>query len=328
MIEKVIPLEDVALVDFLGVDNSNIKELATAFPNSKIIARGSEIRIQGASAEIIKVHKAINELLLHYRKFGKVTVDNILDYVEMNADLQDADIKDEILLYGAKGIAIRPKTSNQQKLVDAVKKNDLVFALGPAGTGKTYVATALAVKALKNKQVKRIIISRPAVEAGESLGFLPGDLKDKVDPYLRPIYDALDDMIPSEKLKFYMENRVIEIAPLAYMRGRTLSNAFVLLDEAQNTTEMQMKMLLTRLGLDSKMIITGDVSQIDLPPRQKSGLVTASRILENVQGIKVLHLSQKDVVRHRLVKNIISAYKKFDDKKKVEKEAIKKDENK
>ncbi|GAA4838468.1 PhoH family protein [Algivirga pacifica] len=313
MIEKVINLEGVSLVDFLGVENENIKEISTAFPKSKIISRGNEIRIQGSGPEIIKINNAFNELLAHYRKYGKITTDNVLDYLETNVNKEDLNLKDEIVLYGAKGVAIRPKTSNQKQLVEAANKNDLVFAIGPAGTGKTYVAVALAVKALKNKQVKRIIITRPAVEAGESLGFLPGDLKEKVDPYLRPIYDALDDMIPSEKLNFYLENRIIEIAPLAYMRGRTLNNAFILLDEAQNTTPMQMKMFLTRMGADSKMIVTGDTSQIDLPPRVKSGLVEATHILKNTDGIRIIHLSGKDVIRHRLVKNIIAAYKQAAD---------------
>lgn len=309
MIEKVINLEGVSLVDFLGVENENIKEISTAFPKSKIISRGNEIRIQGSGPEIIKINHAFNELLAHYRKYGKVTSDNVLDYIETNVSKEEIDLREEIIVYGAKGIAIRPKTVNQKTLVETVNKNDLVFALGPAGTGKTYVAVALAVKALKNKVVKKIIITRPAVEAGESLGFLPGDMKDKVDPYLRPIYDALDDMIPAEKLNFYIENRIIEIAPLAYMRGRTLNNAFILLDEAQNTTPMQMKMFLTRMGTDSQMIVTGDTSQIDLPKHVKSGLVEATRILKGVQGIGILHLSGQDVVRHRLVKNIIAAYK-------------------
>ncbi|MEH0154578.1 PhoH family protein [Limibacter armeniacum] len=309
MIEKVINLEGVSLVDFLGVENENIKEISTAFPKSKIISRGNEIRIQGTGPEIIKINNAFNELLAHYKKYGKVTTDNVLDYIETNVSKEQADLKDEIILYGAKGVAIRPKTANQKTLVETASKNDMVFAIGPAGTGKTYVAVALAVKALKNKQVRRIIISRPAVEAGENLGFLPGDLKEKVDPYLRPIYDALDDMIPSEKLNFYLENRIIEIAPLAYMRGRTLNNAFILLDEAQNTTPMQMKMFLTRMGAESQMIVTGDTSQIDLPRKVKSGLLEATTILRGIEGIGIIQLSGKDVIRHRLVKNIIAAYK-------------------
>jgi phosphate starvation-inducible PhoH-like protein len=216
----------------------------------------------------------------------------------------------DVIIYGTKGNAIKPKTVNQQKLVDMVRDNDLVFALGPAGTGKTYISVALAVRALKNKVVKKLIITRPAVEAGENLGFLPGDLKEKIDPYLRPIYDALNDMIPFEKLRYYMEREIIEIAPLAYMRGRTLNNAFILLDEAQNTTPMQMKMFLTRMGPESKMIVTGDASQIDLPSRQSSGLKEAIRILNNVKGIGIMELNEKDVVRHKLVRDIIEAYNK------------------
>ncbi|MCS6831967.1 MAG: PhoH family protein [Flammeovirgaceae bacterium] len=312
MIEKVISLENVSLVDFLGVDNAIIKEIASAFPKSKIISRGSEIRIQGSGAEIIKINNAFNDLLAHYHKYGKVTTENVMNYIEKEGIVVEEEMSDEILVYGAKGNAIRPKTENQQKLVAAANANDLVFALGPAGTGKTYISVALAVRALKNKKVKKIIITRPAVEAGESLGFLPGDLKEKIDPYLRPIYDALDDMIPSEKLKFYLENATIEIAPLAYMRGRTLNKAFILLDEAQNTTPMQMKMFLTRMGPESKMIITGDSSQIDLPKGQKSGLIEAVNVLRNVEGIGFVELNGKDVIRHRLVKDIINAYVKYE----------------
>jgi phosphate starvation-inducible PhoH-like protein len=311
LIEKVISLENVSLVDFLGVDNANIKEIATAFPKSKIISRGNEIRIQGSGSEIIKINNAFNDLLAHYHKYGKVTTENVSNYIEREGIVEE-EMSDEILVYGSKGAAIRPKTENQQKLVASANASDLVFALGPAGTGKTYISVALAVRALKNKKVKKIIITRPAVEAGESLGFLPGDLKEKIDPYLRPIYDALDDMIPAEKLKYYLENAIIEIAPLAYMRGRTLNKAFILLDEAQNTTPMQMKMFLTRMGPESKMIITGDSSQIDLPRGQKSGLIEAVNVLKNVEGIGFVELSGKDVIRHRLVKDIIAAYGKHE----------------
>ncbi|MEQ8575471.1 MAG: PhoH family protein, partial [Fulvivirga sp.] len=272
MVEKVITLENVSLLDFLGVENKNINEVASAFPKSKIVSRGNEIRIQGTTTEILQINDILNSLIDHYHKYGKVTEENVQNYLASEAEVKLID-EDEVLIYGTKGFIIKPKTLNQQKLVYAVRENDLVFAIGPAGTGKTYISVALAVKALKNKQVKKIIITRPAVEAGETLGFLPGDLKEKLDPYLRPIYDALFDMVPSEKLKYYMENNVIEIAPLAYMRGRTLNNAFILLDEAQNTTPMQIKMFLTRMGPNSKVIITGDTSQIDLPKRQKSGLI-------------------------------------------------------
>ncbi len=321
LIEKVITLEGVSLVEFLGVENENVREIARAFPKSKIISRGNEIRIQGSGPEIIKINSAFNELLAHYHRYGKVTRENVLQYLEDDQSRELNELKDDILIYGAKGVGIRPKTENQQLVVEAVNNNDLCFIVGPAGTGKTYIAVAMAVKALKNKQVKRIIITRPAVEAGENLGFLPGDLKEKIDPYLRPIYDALDDMIPAEKLKYYLEDRIIEIAPLAYMRGRTLNNAFILLDEAQNTTPMQMKMFLTRMGPDSKMIVTGDRSQIDLPRNHKSGLIDALNILKNTQGISIAELSEKDVIRHRLVKSIIGAYEKSNELRKAQETA-------
>lgn len=313
MVEKVIDLENISLVDFLGIENENIKKISDAFPKSKVVSRGSQIRIQGTGPEILKINNTFNDLIAHYHKYGKVTVDNVSQYIEMEKTDWDRADKDDVLVYGTRGVAIKPKTANQQTLVKVAKAQDLVFAVGPAGTGKTYIAVALAVKALKNKQVKRIIITRPAVEAGENLGFLPGDLKDKVDPYLRPIYDALHDMIPSEKLKYYLENNIVEIAPLAYMRGRTLDKAFILLDEAQNTTPMQMKMFLTRMGPDSKMIITGDTSQIDLPRNHKSGLIEAVNVLKETKGVGIVWLSEKDVIRHRLVRSIIEAYTKFED---------------
>lgn len=308
MVEKVIELENISLVDFLGVGNENIKKISSAFPKSKIISRGNQIRIQGSSPEILKINSTFNELIAHYHKYGKVTIDNVANYIAKdNRDLV-VNEKEDTLIYGTKGAAIRPRTDNQRQIVKAALKNDLIFAIGPAGTGKTYMAVALAVRALKNKYIKRIIITRPAVEAGENLGFLPGDLKEKVDPYLRPIYDALHDMIHGEKLKYYLENNIIEIAPLAYMRGRTLNNAFILLDEAQNTTTMQMKMFLTRMGPDSKMIVTGDISQTDLPRSHRSGLVEAMHTLKHVKDISIIHLSEQDVIRHRLVKSIIHAY--------------------
>lgn len=313
MVEKIISLESIALVDFLGVENANIKEIAQAFPNSKIVARGSEIRIMGSNTEIVRINEIINSLLEHYNRYSKITLDNVRSYMNDNpAQVPLHELEDDIILYGAKGTAIKPRGHNQLKLVQAIYNNDLVFALGPAGTGKTYVAVAMAVRALKNKMVKKIIITRPAVEAGENLGFLPGDLKEKIDPYLRPIYDAFEDMIPAEKLKFYQEKNVIEIAPLAYMRGRTLGNAFVLLDEAQNTTAMQMKMVLTRLGEHSKMVITGDESQIDLPRNQRSGLIHAADILKDTEGIGFVRMESKDVIRHQLVKKIVIAYDKFE----------------
>ena len=315
MVEKTIVLEDVSLLDFLGVENKNIREVASAFPKSKIISRGNEIKIKGNTTEILKINDIINSLLAHYHKYGKITTENVQHYLaEEEEPEQPVGPSEELIIYGSNGVAIKPTTINQQKLVYFVRNNDLVFALGPAGTGKTYISVAMAVKALKNKQVRKIVITRPAVEAGENLGYLPGDLKEKIDPYLRPIYDALDDMIPPEKLKYYLENRIIEIAPLAYMRGRTLSNAFILLDEAQNTTPMQIKMFLTRMGPNSKVIITGDTTQVDLPKTQKSGLIEAIRILKDVEGIGFIELDSKDVIRHRIVKDIVEAYARANSK--------------
>lgn len=320
MVEKIITLENISLLDFLGVENQNISELSNHFPSSKIISRGNEIRIKGQSKEIIRINDILNSLLNHYHKFGKVTKDNVKSYLERDT-LDDLFASENVLIYGTRGFIIKPKTTNQKKLVEAVAKDDLVFALGPSGTGKTYVSVAMAVKALKNKEVKKIIITRPAVEAGENLGFLPGDLKEKIDPYLRPVYDALDDMIPFEKLKYYQENRIIEIAPLAYMRGRTLNDAFILLDEAQNTSPMQIKMFLTRMGPNSKVIINGDLSQIDLPPHTKSGLKEAVKILKEIKGISFIHFTSKDVIRHKIVKDIIDAYQKAIDNKENQEKA-------
>jgi len=311
LIEKTITLEDISLIDFLGIDDKNINQLSAAFPKSRIVSRGNEILVKGDDAETSQITDILNSLIDHFHQYGRITTENVKGYITQEKQEHIAEDSSEgIILYGTKGSPIKVKTPNQQKLVQSVKDNDLVFALGPAGTGKTFVSVALAVRALKNKQVKKIIITRPAVEAGENLGFLPGDLKEKIDPYLRPIYDALNDMVPHEKLQFYMEREIIEIAPLAYMRGRTLHNAFILLDEAQNTTPMQMKMFLTRMGPDSKMIVTGDSTQIDLPHNQKSGLNEAIRILGPLKGIGFVELSEKDVVRHRLVRDIIEAYGK------------------
>lgn len=314
MIEKTITLEDISLIDFLGIDDKNINQLSAAFPKSKIVSRGNEILVRGDETETTHITGILNSLIDHFHQYGKITTENVKGYItQEKQESISEDAPDGIILYGTKGSPIKVKTANQQKLVQSVKDNDLVFALGPAGTGKTFVSVALAVRALKNKQVKKIIITRPAVEAGENLGFLPGDLKEKIDPYLRPIYDALNEMVPHEKLQFYMEREIIEIAPLAYMRGRTLHNAFILLDEAQNTTPMQMKMFLTRMGPDSKMIVTGDTTQVDLPRNQKSGLKEAIRILSPLKGIGFVELSEKDVVRHRLVREIIEAYGKETD---------------
>lgn len=315
MVEKVITLDNISLLDFLGVENKNIKKISNAFPESKIVSRGNEILIQGSTPEIIKINDILNSLLAHYHKYGKLTEESVQSLINSENKPDFIATDDDILIYGTRGAVIKPKTPNQKSLVESASKNDLVFAIGPAGTGKTYISVALAVKALKNKRVKKIIITRPAVEAGENLGFLPGDLKEKIDPYLRPIYDALFDMVPSEKLKFYEENKVIEIAPLAYMRGRTLQNAFILLDEAQNTTPMQIKMFLTRMGPNSKVIVTGDRSQIDLPKNHKSGLIETLEVLKGVKGIGFVELSGEDVVRHKLVKDIIEAYDRADNLK-------------
>ncbi|MCE7039332.1 PhoH family protein [Dyadobacter sp. CY312] len=315
MLEKIITLEDVSMVDFLGIHNSNIKEVAAAFPESKIISRGNEIRIQGTAPEIMRITDVMDSLLAHYQKYGKITNENVKVYLNgltlpASSGKKNAEDDDDVIIYGNKGLVVKAKTANQKLLVEQAAKYDLVFAVGPAGTGKTYTAVAIAVRALKNKEVRKIIITRPAVEAGENLGFLPGDLKEKIDPYLRPIYDALDDMIAPEKLKLYLESRVIEIAPLAYMRGRTLNNAFILLDEAQNTTPMQMKMFLTRMGPSSKAIITGDKSQIDLPKNLRSGLIDSLAVLKGIKGISFVELDGSDVVRHRLVRDILAAYEK------------------
>ena len=310
MTDKVFTLDEISLTDFLGVENGNIKEVAKAFPLSKIISRGNQILIKGNLDEINRISELLEALMQHLEKYGRLSVEQVRSYIK--ADIESATHEsppdDDVILIGTKGTPIKAKTANQKRMVEAGTKFDIVFATGPAGTGKTYTAVALAVKALKDKQVKKIIITRPAVEAGENLGFLPGDLKDKIDPYLRPIYDALDDMIPAEKLKFYIENRTVEIAPLAYMRGRTLNNAFILLDEAQNTTPMQIKMFLTRMGPLSKAFITGDKTQIDLPTKQKSGLADALHILKNITGIGFIELDDRDVVRHKLVRDILKAY--------------------
>ncbi len=304
MVEKVINLDDIELVGFLGVENKNIQEIETAFPKTKIISRGNKISIKGNKDQLLEVEKIIRSLVIHYEKFGKIDKKIVLSHIRNGFSNEEK----EIIIYGSSGKKIIAKTSNQKRIVDLHNKNDLLFVIGPAGTGKTYVSVALGVKALKEKKIKKIIITRPVVEAGENLGFLPGDLQDKIDPYLKPIYDALEDMIPIQKMKKFIENKTIEIAPLAYMRGRTLKNAFILLDEAQNTTESQLKMFLTRLGQNSKMIVTGDISQIDLRKNQSSGLVDAKNKLNNIEGIGFTHLDSSDVLRHSLVKKILDKY--------------------
>ncbi len=316
MTEKTIILEDIAPLDFLGIDNQTIREVAALFPSSKIISRGNEILIKGNEPEVAKIDTILLSLIDHCQKFGKISTTilknqlGISELTEKSSEATQLLDDSDVLVYGNRGMIVKARTENQRKMVVAAQQNDLVFAVGPAGTGKTYTAVAIAVKALKDKEVKKIIITRPAVEAGENLGFLPGDLKEKIDPYLRPVYDALDDMIPPDKLKLMLEARTIEIAPLAYMRGRTLNHAFILLDEAQNTTSMQLKMFLTRMGAKSKTIITGDQTQIDLPKSQTSGLNEGLEILKGIKGIEFVTLDGSDVLRHRLVKDIIKAYEK------------------
>lgn len=315
MTEIAINLENINPVDFFGVNNTNLTLLKKAFPALKIASRGNKMKIAGNPKDIQQLQETVDAMMHLVEKYGRLSSRN-MENLLLGMDLSEVappEGPDNVLLYGASGNVIKAKTPNQQILVDLAKENDIVFAIGPAGTGKTYTAVALAVKALKNKSVKKIVLTRPAVEAGESLGFLPGDLKEKIDPYLRPLYDALDDMIPIEKLNYYMQNRVIEVAPLAFMRGRTLDNAFIILDEAQNTTESQIKMFLTRLGPTAKAIITGDLTQIDLPKNQKSGLIKSIRILKDIKGIGMVTLTDKDVIRHRLVKHIIKAFEKEQD---------------
>ena len=304
MVEKVIDLNDIELVGFLGIENKNIQEVETAFPKTKIISRGNKISIKGNKEQLLEVEKIIKSLMSHYHKFGKIDKKTVLSHINNGFSNEE----NESIVYGSSGKRIYAKTSNQKKIVDLHEKNDLLFVIGPAGTGKTYVSVALGVKALKEKKIKKIIITRPVVEAGENLGFLPGDLQDKIDPYLKPIYDALEDMIPVQKMKKFIENKTIEIAPLAYMRGRTLKNAFILLDEAQNTTESQLKMFLTRLGQNSKMIVTGDISQVDLRKNQSSGLIDAQNKLKGISGIGFTFLDSTDVLRHSLVKKILDKY--------------------
>ncbi|ATA67837.1 phosphate starvation-inducible protein PhoH [Capnocytophaga cynodegmi] len=314
MNEITLELTEINPQLFFGEREANIKQIKAHFPKLKIVARGNSIRAFGEEEQLKDFEKKIEQLINFYSKYNRLDVQSIDGILNSNGKTTETDSKNDkdIIVHGVNGKVIRPQTKNQVKLVELMKKNDMIFAVGPAGTGKTYVGVALAVKALKEKQVKRIILTRPAVEAGENLGFLPGDLKEKLDPYMQPLYDALRDMIPYEKLAGFIETGVIEIAPLAFMRGRTLDNAFVILDEAQNTTHAQMKMFLTRMGRNAKFMITGDPGQIDLPRRVSSGLKEALLILRNVKGIGILHLDDKDVVRHPLVKNIIEAYKSIE----------------
>jgi len=312
--ESIINLETVNPIEFFGVNNAKFDLLKKRFPLLKILSRGNQIKLSGQPDEVETAQARIGQVIRYLERNGHLSetyFSQILgddEAPESSVPPPDDSAVADILVFGPNGKVVRAKTANQKAMATAAEKSDILFAIGPAGTGKTYTAVALAVRALKNKAVRKIILTRPAVEAGENLGFLPGDLKEKIDPYLRPLYDALDDMIPSDKLNYYMANRIIEIAPLAYMRGRTLDNAFIILDEAQNATDLQMKMFLTRIGPSAKAIITGDLSQIDLPKNQRSGLLKASRILRGIDGIAQIQLDESDVVRHRLVKHIIRAY--------------------
>ena len=321
MIEKHIVLEDIDPVMFYGVNNAHLQMIKSLYPKLRIVARDNVIRVLGDEEEMAKVEEDIEQMRKHLLKYNMLNDEDILDIVK--GKQTKADSVKGVLVYSISGRPIKSRSENQQQLIDAYEKNDMVFAVGPAGTGKTYLSIALAVKALKEKAIKKIILSRPAVEAGEKLGFLPGDMKDKIDPYLQPLYDALEDMIPAVKLQDMMEKHIIQIAPLAFMRGRTLSDAVVILDEAQNTTSQQIRTFLTRMGMNTKMIITGDLTQIDLPREQRSGLKEALKILDGVEGIGVVKLGQKDIVRHKLVTRIVNAYDKYDKERAEAREAQK-----
>ena len=315
MNERIIELTEVNPKEFFGTFESTTKELKKYFPKLKIIVRGNKIKIYGEEFLLDEFEKRLQMLINHFSKYNKLDENSIERILTSNGDsVANSKNSEKVLVHGVGGKLIKAQTQNQQKMVDAIAKNDMLFAVGPAGTGKTYTAVALAVKALKNKEVRRIILTRPAVESGENLGFLPGDLKEKLDPYMQPLYDALRDMIPFEKLDSYLEKGVIQIAPLAFMRGRTLDHAFVILDEAQNTTHAQMKMFLTRMGKSAKFIITGDPDQIDLPKRQISGLKESIVALKDIKDVSIVHLDDKDVMRHKLVRKIISAFKNLDTK--------------
>lgn len=315
MIEKSISLGVIDPLEFYGINNAKLEVIKELFPKLKIVGRGNEIIASGEEKILEVFEDKINLLIQHYNQYNVLTLSNIKRIIlENTPGIQDPDDPESVIIFGNNGKIIRAKTTNQRKLVEKSAKNDMVFAVGPAGSGKTYTAIALAVKALRNQEVKRIILSRPAVEAGENLGFLPGDLKEKIDPYLQPLYDALLDMIPPRKLADYLEAEVIQIAPLAYMRGRTLNDAFVILDEAQNTTTKQLKMFLTRMGTSGKFMITGDITQIDLPHKQQSGLIQAFRILRKIKGIAMVEFDSSDIIRHRLVKEIVAAYEKEDER--------------
>ena len=309
LIEKHIVLEDIDSVVFYGVGNSHLQMIRSLFPKLRIVARDNVIRVLGDEEQMAVFEENIEQIRRHILKFNSLRDEEILDIIKGG---HTKEVPDDVVVYSMSGRPIKARSENQKRLIEAYQANDMVFAVGPAGTGKTYLSIALAVKALKDKTAKKIILSRPAVEAGEKLGFLPGDMKDKIDPYLQPLYDALEDMLPQVKLQDMMEKHIIQIAPLAFMRGRTLSDAVVILDEAQNTTPAQIRMFLTRMGWNTKMIITGDMTQIDLPRSQKSGLIEALHILNNVEGIGVVNLDRRDIVRHKLVTRIVNAYEQYD----------------
>ena len=317
MNELKITLETVNPVVLWGPNNEYYEMIKRSFPKLKIVTRGNEVKALGDEQELNHFNDKLNKIINHLDQYQNLSNNDIIEILGSSAQappkvegsVEGGDLSSsEVIVFGPNGIMVKARTANQRRMVGSINHNDVIFAVGPAGTGKTYTAVALAVRALKNKEIKRIILTRPAVEAGENLGFLPGDLKEKIDPYLRPLYDALDDMIPADKLKTYLENRTIEIAPLAFMRGRTLDNCFVILDEAQNATDMQLKMFLTRMGPSAKFIVTGDVTQIDLPKKQQSGLTGALRILTDIKGIEIIYLTGQDVVRHKLVRKILEAY--------------------
>ena len=310
MIEKHIVLEDIDPVVFYGVGNCHLQMIRSLYPKLRIVARDNVIRILGDEEQMVSFEENIEKIRQHVLRFNALKEEDIIDIIKGKRTKDE--VPEGVIVYSMSGRPIKARTINQQRLIEAYNQNDMIFAVGPAGTGKTYLSIALAVKALKEKTAKKIILSRPAVEAGEKLGFLPGDMKDKIDPYLQPLYDALEDMLPQIKLQDMMEKHVIQIAPLAFMRGRTLSDAVVILDEAQNTTPAQIRMFLTRMGWNTKMIITGDMTQIDLPHSQKSGLIEALHILNNIEGIGVVNLDQRDIVRHKLVTRIVNAYEEYD----------------
>ncbi len=309
MIEKRITVDSADVMELYGVNNDNVIFLGQLFPQLRLVARGTDLRVIGDEEQIRLFSDYFERMCQYYHKFGRIRTDDMLRLWEDEA-ATDASMEGDIILYGRDGKAIRARTPNQLRMLQEVEKSDMIFSIGPAGTGKTYTAVALAVRALKNKEIKRIILTRPAVEAGENLGFLPGDMRDKLDPYLQPLYDALRDMLPPQRLLSYMEDKTIEIAPLAFMRGRTLDHAYVILDEAQNATSTQLKMFLTRMGENAKFFITGDVTQIDLPRHQQSGLMQATRILKDIPGVSVIFMDASDIVRHRLVTHIVAAYAK------------------